>query len=47
MQTHTVFYVLKTDALTKNTGIGEAAPLPGLSIDFVENFESHLQLILN
>ncbi|MEI7977776.1 MAG: o-succinylbenzoate synthase [Bacteroidota bacterium] len=47
MQTHTVFYILKTDVLTKNTGIGEAAPLPGLSIDFVENFETHLQFILN
>lgn len=47
LQTHTVYYILKTDALTQKIGIGEAAPLKGLSIDAVDNFETYLQLVLN
>jgi O-succinylbenzoate synthase len=47
MQTHTVYYIIKTDVFTQKIGIGEAAPLKSLSIDYVENFESYLQFFLN
>jgi o-succinylbenzoate synthase len=47
LQTHIVYYIIKTDAITQKIGIGEAAPLKGLSIDAVDNFESNLQIILN
>lgn len=46
MLTHTVYYIIKTDVLTQNIGIGEAAPLPGLSIDSVDDFENNLHNIL-
>jgi o-succinylbenzoate synthase len=45
--THPVYYIIKMDAITQKIGIGEAAPLKGLSIDAVDNFESYLQIILN
>ncbi len=44
MQTHTVYYIIFTNG--NSIGIGEAAPLPGLSIDATADFESHLQAIL-
>ena len=47
MITHTVYYIVKTDSVTQKIGIGEAAPLIGLSIDAVDNFEDYLQFVLN
>jgi o-succinylbenzoate synthase len=47
LQTHTVYYIVKTDTVTQKIGIGEAAPLKGLSIDAVDNFEDYLQFVLN
>ena len=47
LQTHTVYYIVKTDAITQKIGIGEAAPLKCLSIDAVNNFEDYLQFVLN
>lgn len=46
MQTHTIYYVIKSDALTQKMGIGEAAPLKGLSIDYVDHFETQLDHFL-
>ncbi len=47
MQTHTVYYIIKQHENSNIYGIGEAAPLVGLSIDAVTNFETHLQNTLN
>jgi o-succinylbenzoate synthase len=46
MRTHTVYFI-KIESMTNNGhfGLGEAAPLPGLSIDFVPNFEEILTKI--
>ena len=44
LQTHTVYYIVKTDTVTQKIGIGEAAPLKGLSIDAVDNFEDYLNV---
>jgi o-succinylbenzoate synthase len=44
MQTHTVYYIILTKG--NSIGIGEAAPLPGLSVDATASFESQLQDIL-
>jgi o-succinylbenzoate synthase len=46
MQTHTVYYIIKKEKDGLKMGIGEAAPLIGLSIDAVDDFENHLNLIL-
>ncbi len=48
MTTHTVYYVyLKNNINDEIMGIGEAAPLPGLSIDFLPDFEIKLQNYCN
>lgn len=47
LQNHTVYYIIKHHANLNIYGIGEAAPLVGLSIDAVDNFEVQLQNILN
>lgn len=46
LQSHTVYYIIKHHENLNTFGIGEAAPLVGLSIDAVDDFELQLQNIL-
>ncbi|MES2380555.1 MAG: o-succinylbenzoate synthase [Bacteroidota bacterium] len=47
LRSHTVYYIIKHHENLNIYGIGEAAPLVGLSIDAVDNFEIQLQNVLN
>jgi o-succinylbenzoate synthase len=46
LQQHTVYYIKKNSTDSTQIGIGEAAPLMGLSIDYVDYFETQLDYFI-